>query len=94
MHSMLSQYMVVAESLHHHIRCDGPAWQRGSGTSGTQAQGDADFDGQIDDLDLGVWESQYGEPPNLRGVNVGVMARWDSVTGNGYLLRDITESCG
>lgn len=61
-------------------------WQRGAGTAGTQPQGDANFDVQIDDIDLGIWRNQYGGPPNLRGGNNGVMARFNPATGNGYLL--------
>ena len=38
------------------------AWQRGLGTTvgATRAQGNADFDADVDAADLGVWRAQYG----------------------------------
>jgi hypothetical protein len=38
------------------------AWQRGVGTIGTAtlSDGDADFDGDVDAVDLGLWKSAYG----------------------------------
>jgi len=61
-------------------------WQRGSGGAGTQSEGDADFSGFIDGDDFDIWEDQFGGPPNLRGGNVGVMARFNPTTGSGYLV--------
>jgi len=61
-------------------------WQRGNGAAGTQPQGDANLNGQIDGDDLGAWKDQYGGPPNVRGGNVGLMARFNPTTGNGYLV--------
>ncbi len=61
-------------------------WQRGTGAAGTQSEGDANFDGLINSDDLSAWDDQYGGPPNLRGGNVGLMARFNPATGNGYLL--------
>jgi hypothetical protein len=61
-------------------------WQTGTGGPGTQSQGDADFSGQIDGADLTIWQDQFGLPPNLRGGNVGVVARFNPVSGNGYLV--------
>lgn len=61
-------------------------WQQSTGGTGTQQQGDANFDTFVDDLDLDIWGEQYGQPPNLRGGNVGVVARFNPTTGNGYVL--------
>ena len=37
------------------------AWQRGFGSAGGLAQGDANGDGTIDEADLAIWHDQYGE---------------------------------
>jgi len=46
------------------------AWQRGSGTMGgaTPADGDANDDGNVDGLDLAIWETQYGTPVTVAAV--------------------------
>ena len=35
-------------------------WQRGFGSAGTIATGDADGSGFVDAADLAIWQSQYG----------------------------------
>jgi len=61
-------------------------WQKGFGSPGTQPEGDANNDGQVDGGDLGDWQLQYGDPPNIRGGNVGMVARFNPNTGNGYIM--------
>lgn len=61
-------------------------WQRGFDGPGTQPEGDSNNDGQVDGGDLGDWVSQYGDPPNIRFGNVGVVARFNPNTGNGYIM--------
>lgn len=39
-------------------------WQRNVGGPGTQSDGDANSDGNVDDVDLGVWQSQFGSDPS------------------------------
>ncbi|MCA9237072.1 MAG: PEP-CTERM sorting domain-containing protein [Planctomycetales bacterium] len=44
------------------------AWQRGFGIndgSATLADGDANGDGNVDDVDLAIWESQFGSPAGV-----------------------------
>ncbi len=38
-------------------------WQRGNGSPGGLAQGDANNSGAVDAADLAIWQSQYGVPP-------------------------------
>jgi len=47
------------------------AWQLGLGiTSGaTKAQGDADYNCNVDEDDLAIWEAQYGLPVPLSGIS-------------------------
>ena len=40
------------------------AWQRGYGGSGL-ANGDANNDGVVNDLDLGIWKAQFGSPSSV-----------------------------
>ncbi len=61
-------------------------WQKGAGGTGTQPEGDANFDSLIDGSDLNVWKDQFGGPPNLFGGNVGVVARFNPDNGKGYVL--------
>lgn len=61
-------------------------WQLAYNEAGFQQHGDANFDTLIDGEDLAIWDEQYGRPPNVRGGNVGVTARFDTTTGNGYVL--------
>ena len=42
-------------------------WQRGVGVGTTKAEGDADGNGVVDAVDLGIWESEYGATP-LQGA--------------------------
>ena len=37
--------------------------QRGFGTGTTLAEGDADFDGDVDDADITIWENQFAGSP-------------------------------
>ena len=45
-------------------------WQRGFGLTGqpNKSTGDANGDGDVNDLDLAIWETQYGTIPPLAGV--------------------------
>ncbi len=49
-------------------------WQRGHGiTSGALPnQGDANFDGAVNFIDLSIWQTQYAQPPPLSAVAVAV----------------------
>ena len=51
-------------------------WQRGFGTTGAvNADGDADYDGEVNGDDLAVWESQYGQPASaIDAVSSSVVA--------------------
>ena len=40
-------------------------WQRNFSTGTTFAQGDANLDGTVNGLDLGIWQDQFGTDPNL-----------------------------
>jgi len=42
-------------------------WQRGAGSPGGLAQGDANNDGNVNAADLAIWETQYNVPP-LSGI--------------------------
>jgi|GEM_PF-4757603 len=62
-------------------------WQTGNGKNpATQPEGDANFDAEVNANDLSDWNNQFGLPPNLRGGNVGVAARFNPANGNGYIL--------
>jgi hypothetical protein len=51
------------------------AWQRGVGSEGaTNAQGDANNDDLVDDVDLGKWKQFYGGPPGA----IGQILNWGS----------------
>ncbi len=43
-------------------------WQRGNGSPGGLAQGDANNDGNVNAADLAIWETQYSLPVPLSGI--------------------------
>ena len=47
-------------------------WQRGFGSAGSLATGDANNDGNVDADDLAIWQTQYGGVPELAAANVAV----------------------
>ena len=44
-------------------------WQRGYTVGTTQPEGDADFDGDVDNIDLIRWRQQYGGPVGATDLN-------------------------
>lgn len=61
-------------------------WQQSYDLLGFHEHGDANGDVLVTAADLEIWEDQFGRPPNVRGGNVGVTARFNTNTGDGYVL--------
>jgi hypothetical protein len=47
-------------------------WQRGVGTAGTPSTGDANGDGQINGVDLGILRTQFGGPPGAFSTTAAI----------------------